>query len=43
MVREAGEGHVVGRFECRTRILGPYFIGDGEPLKVFCLDMACCK
>ena len=40
MVREEGEGFIVERFECRTRILGFYFVGDVKPLKVFCLNMA---
>ena len=30
MVREEGEGFIVERFECRTRILGFYFVGDVE-------------
>ena len=31
MVREEGEGFIVERFECRTRILGFYFVGDVKP------------
>ena len=38
MVREEGEGLIVERFECRTRTLGLYFIGDGEPLKSFLIE-----
>lgn len=30
MVRQAGEGHMAERFECRARILGHYFIGHGN-------------
>lgn len=43
VVTKAGEGHIVEGFECRAKILGLHFVGNGKPLVVgwlVCLDMA---